>query len=144
MNTGLLHLHNVLRWVILFSLLLSIYKMNTGKDALKNSKTLLIAAHSTLLLGLYQYFTGPLGLKMIQTLGIGATMKDATTRFWAVEHIFSMLLAISLITIGHIKYKKTGNASPTKIFYILALILILLAMPWPFKAGVGRPWFPGL
>jgi hypothetical protein len=144
MNTGLLHLHNALRWVILITLLMSIYKLYSKKDALKTSKILLNSSHSTLVLGLYQYFFGPVGLKMIQTAGMGVAMKDATTRFWAVEHISSMLLAIVLITIGHISYKKTQNASKTTIFYVIALLLIVLAMPWPFREGIGRPWFPGM
>jgi hypothetical protein len=144
MNTGLLHLHNALRWVILISLLMSIYKLYSKKDALKTSKILLISSHSTLLLGLYQYFFGAVGIKMIQAAGMGVAMKDSTTRFWAVEHISSMLIAIVLITIGHISYKKTQNASKTTVFYVIALLLIVLAMPWPFREGIGRPWFPGM
>jgi cell division protein FtsW (lipid II flippase) len=144
MNTGLLHLHNALRWVILISLLMSIYKLYSKKDALKTSKILLISSHSTLLLGLYQYFFGAVGIKMIQAAGMGVAMKDTTTRFWAVEHISTMLIAIVLITFGHISYKKTQNASKTTVFYVIALLLIVLAMPWPFREGIGRPWFPGM
>jgi hypothetical protein len=144
MSTGLLHLHNLLRWVILITLLLSIYKLFVKQDALKTSKILLISSHTTLLLGLYQYFTGSVGLQLIKASGMAVAMKDAASRFWAVEHISSMILAILFITIGHIKYKKTGKVNPTLVLYVIALILILLAMPWPFKAGVGRPWFPGL
>lgn len=144
MNTGLLHLHNALRWVILITLILSIYKLYTKQDALKTSKILLISSHTTLLIGLYQYFTGAVGIKMIQAMGMAETMKNAATRFWAVEHIFSMILAIILITIGHIGYKKSQNASRAKVLYVVALLLIVLAMPWPFKEGVGRPWFPGM
>ncbi len=103
-----------------------------------------MSAHAILLVGLYQYIVGPLGIKMIQAAGMGATMKNAASRFWAVEHIFSMILAIALITIGHIQYKKTLKPSPTRILYVIALILILLAMPWPFRAGIGRPLFPGM
>ena len=144
MNTGLLHLHNILRWVILITLLLSIYKLAVKQDALKTSKILLISAHSTLLLGLYQYFTGSVGFQLIKAAGMGAAMKDAATRFWAVENISSMILAIALITIGHVRYKKSGKQTATLVLYVIALGLILLAMPWPFKAGVGRPWFPGM
>jgi cell division protein FtsW (lipid II flippase) len=144
MYTGLLHLHNTLRWVVLIALILSIYKLFTQKDALKTSKILLISAHVSLLVGLYQYIAGPLGIKLIQSAGMGATMKDASSRFWAVEHIFSMILAIVLITIGHLKYKKTLKPSPTRILYVVALILILLAIPWPFREGIGRPLFPGM
>ncbi|MEY3873861.1 MAG: hypothetical protein RL363_582 [Bacteroidota bacterium] len=144
MDTGLLHLHNLLRWVILITLLLSIYKLVAKQDALKTSKILLISSHTTLLLGLYQYFTGSVGLQLIKAVGMGAAMKDAAIRFWAVEHISSMILAIAFITIGHIRYKKSGKPNSALVFYIIALLLILLAMPWPFKAGVGRPWFPGM
>jgi hypothetical protein len=144
MYTGLLHLHNTLRWVILIALILSIYKLFTQKDALKTSKILLISAHTSLVVGLYQYIAGPLGIKLIQSAGMAATMKDASSRFWAVEHIFSMILAIVLITIGHLKYKKTLKPSPTRILYVVALILILLAIPWPFREGIGRPLFPGM
>jgi len=71
-------------------------------------------------------------------------MKNAISRFWAVEHVFTMLIAIILITIGHRKYKKTLKPSPTRSLYVIALILILLAIPWPFRAGIGRPLFPGM
>ena len=144
MNTGLLHLHNALRWVILITLILSIYKLYTKQDALKTSKILLISSHTTLLIGLYQYFMGGVGFKMIQAVGMGEAMKNAATRFWAVEHIFSMIVAIVLITIGHISYKKSQSGSKAKVLYVIALLLIVLAMPWPFKEGVGRPWFPGM
>ena len=144
MYTGLLHLQNSLRWVILIALIVSIFKLFTQKDALKSSKTLLISTHISLLIGLYHYIVGPLGIKMIQSAGMGATMKDAASRFWAVEHVFTMLIAIILITIGHIKYKKTLKPSPTRILYVIALILIILAIPWPFREGIGRPLFPGM
>jgi len=144
MTTGLLHLHNLLRWVILITLFLSIYKLWSKQNALGVSKILLMSSHTTLLLGLYQYLTGAVGLKMIQAAGMGAAMKDAATRFWAVEHIFSMVLAITLITIGHVKYKKSSQSGTTLVLYTIALLLILSAIPWPFRAGIGRPWFPGV
>ena len=145
MNTGLLHLHNLLRWVVLITLLLSIVKLISGQNALKTSKILLISAHSTLVLGLYQYFFGAVGFKLISAAagGMKEVMKDATARL-AVEHISSMLIAIVLITIGHISLKKGGKPSLTATFYLIALLLILSAIPWPFRAGIGRPWLPGL
>jgi hypothetical protein len=70
-------------------------------------------------------------------------MASSAIRFWAVEHISSMLIAIILITIGHIKYKKGGAHKTTLILYILALLLIVAAIPWPFRAEIGRPLYPG-
>ncbi len=145
MYTGLVHLHNLLRWVIIIALVLTIVNLFLKKDALKTSKVLLISAHTTLLLGLYQYFFGSVGFQLIKSAagGMKDVMKDAASRFWAVEHAFSMILAIVFLTIGHIKLKKTGKTNPSLVFFILAFVLILLMTPWPFKAGVGRPWYPG-
>ncbi len=144
MTTGLLHLHNFLRWVVLIAILVAIVQLLLKKDALKVSKILLISAHSTLVLGLYQYFFGNIGFVFIKTMGMAAVMKDSVARFWAVEHIFSMLLAITLITIGHVKYKKGGAPKTTLILYIIALLLIFAAIPWPFRAAIARPLFPGM
>jgi len=143
MTTGLVHLHNLLRWVVLIALLYAIVQLLLKKDALKASKVLLISAHSTLVLGLYQYFFGDWGFKLIQAAGMKVAMASSAIRFWAVEHIFSMLIAIILITIGHIKYKKGGAPKTTLILYILALLLIVAAIPWPFRAEIGRPLYPG-
>jgi len=144
MNTGLLHLHNALRWVILIALVFAIVQLLLKKDALKTSKVLLISAHTTLLLGLYQYFFGPVGFFFIKNMGMAAAMKDKLTRFWAVEHILTMIIAIALITIGHVKYKKGGSPRNTLILYILALLLIFGAIPWPFRTEIARPLFPGM
>jgi hypothetical protein len=143
METGLLHLHNILRWVILALLVINIIKIATGGSKVKYSKWLLIAAHTTLLIGLYQYFTGPVGYSLIQQNGMGAVMKDATMRFWAVEHISGMIVSIAFITIAHVALKK-GNTKKANMFFVLALILILAVVPWPFREAVGRPLFPGL
>jgi hypothetical protein len=143
MTTGLVHLHNLLRWVVLIALLLTIVKLFLKQDALKISKVLLISAHTTLVLGLYQYFFGPVGFYFIKTMGMAAAMKDKVARFWGVEHISTMLLAIVLITIGHVKYKKGGAPKTTLILYIIALLLIFAAVPWPFREGIARPWYPG-
>jgi hypothetical protein len=76
METGLLHLHNLLRWVILIAMIVAIVQLLLKKDAIKASKVLLISAHSTLVLGLYQYFFGPIGFFFIKTMGMAEVMKD--------------------------------------------------------------------
>lgn len=115
--------------------------MFTGNKSLGLSKALLIATHTTLLLGLYQYFTGSFGFKLFQQADV---MKNATTRFWAVEHITGMVIAIALITMAHIGLKKTGNVKKTGILYLIALIIILAVVPWPFRESIGRALLPGM
>jgi hypothetical protein len=105
---------------------------------------LMVSAHITLLIGLYQWIAGPWGLKLIQNMGMGAIMKDPVARFYGVEHITGMVIGIVLITIGRgvskknipdrVKHKKTFW------FYLIALIVILASVPWPFRAGIARPW----
>lgn len=143
MESGLLHLHNFLRWIILFFLLVAIIQSLGKKAGLqKTSLWLLIAAHITLVIGLYQYFTSAVGFKLIQANGFGVVMKDSIMRFWAVEHITGMLIAIILITIARGKAKRGGYPF---MLYLLALIIILAVVPWPFRElGIQRPWFPGM
>ena len=143
MESGLLHLHNFLRWVILFFLMISLLQAIGKKPGLrKTSLWLLISAHITLLIGLYQYFTSAVGYKLIQANGFGPVMKDSVMRFWAVEHITGMFIAIILITIARGKAKRGGYPV---ILYLLALLLILAVVPWPFRdLGIARPWFPGM
>ena len=103
----------------------------------------MISAHITLLLGVSQWMVGDLGLKMIQNAGFGAVMKDSASRFFAVEHFAGMLIGIILITIARGK-AKTLNYKAASWLYIIALIIILVTIPWPFREGIGRPWFPGM
>jgi len=156
MQTGLLHLHNLLRWIILVLLFLSILKSYTGmtkKKAFEASDKkiwlfTMIAAHITLLLGLYQWLLGRYGIfSYVKPEGV-SMMKDPYLRFFQMEHPVSMILAILLITLGYgmakknvddqIKYKKAFR------YFVLALVLILAAVPWPFRELVARPWFPGM
>lgn len=144
MYTGLLHLHNALRWVIIILLLVTLVQALTKKEGIqKTSLWLLIAAHITLLLGLYQYFTGAWGYNLISQQGFGEVMKSAQSRFWAVEHISSMLLAIVLITLARGKAKKL-NYRGALLLYAVAFLLIMAAVPWPFREEIARPLFPGM
>lgn len=152
METGLLHLHSFLRWVILLLLLLAIFKsLGAGNKPFtsghrKAGLFLMIAVDIELLIGLVQWFTGAFGLKAIQDQGMGAIMKNATLRFFAVEHLVMMVIAVVLIHVGKSFAKKNisdrKKHRKTVLFYVLALIVILAAIPWPFREiGLGRGWF---
>jgi uncharacterized membrane protein YqhA len=155
MYTGLLHLHNLLRWVIFILLLVALFRHLTGmnKKRLVNAGDqkvdlfLMISAHTTFVIGLYQWFAGPWGLKLIQNTGMGEVMKNNVFRFYAIEHITGMLIAIVLITIGRGKVKRAVDYTAHKKafwFFLIAFIIILVSIPWPFRVGIGRPWFPGM
>jgi hypothetical protein len=155
MYNGMLHLHSVLRWIILILLLFAIYKnfADRNKPFTPGHKKLgfylMICADLLLLVGLYQWFTGIWGLKSIQANGFSTVMKDSTLRFFAIEHTTGMLLAIILIHLGYSYGKKSVPDSQKHkrilLYFGLALLIILISIPWPFReVGTGRHWFPGL
>ncbi|MBK5272091.1 MAG: hypothetical protein JJE22_13870 [Bacteroidia bacterium] len=155
MYSGLLHLHSVLRWVILVLLLVAIYKSFADRSGAFTSSHkkigtfLMISCDIMLLVGLYQWVTGPLGLKNIQNLGMKEVMGNSYYRFFAIEHITAMIIAIVLIHIGR-SYSKKNIPDKTKhartlLFLGLALLIILISIPWPFReVGAGRHWLPGM
>jgi hypothetical protein len=147
MATGLLHLHSLLRWIIIILLLVGLFQAFSKKAGLiKTSLWLLISAHITLVIGLYQWATSEsYGYAILKRVGsFGAVMKDGFARFWVVEHLVAMLIAIIVITIARGK-AKLGNYKAVRILYLVALLLIVAAVPWPFRlVGSGRGWFPGM
>jgi uncharacterized membrane protein len=143
MELGLLHLHNALRWIILILLLVCLYHAFTKKPVLeKTSLWLMISAHIMLLIGLYQLIAGRYGIMKGLPEGV-VLMKDRFYRFFWVEHPVMMILAIVLITIAR-KKAKSSQYRQVGWLLIIALLLILAAVPWPFREIVGRPWMPGI
>lgn len=147
------HLHSGLRWIVLILALLAIVKAFMGmqkKSAFTNSDNkiglmLISFMDIQLIIGLVLYVFGPLGFKNIQNMG-GEVMKNPYTRFFAMEHLVGMLIAIVVFHIGRSKSKKAiDDASKHKkafIFYLIGLLIILASIPWPFKAGFeGIGWF---
>ncbi len=132
-------LHSFLPYVLLTALVIAIIifftKKAGGKEFNAADKRLalitLILAHLQLVFGLLLYFISPVVKAALQS---GAVMADAANRFWAVEHIATMLIAIVLITVGYSRAKrKTASGAKFKtlaIFYLLGLILALLRIPW--------------
>ena len=108
----------------------------------------LIASHITLVLGLYQWLWGRYGMLKTSLPEGESIMKNKFFRFFWVEHPTFMILAIIMITLGYGMAKK---AVPDNVkykrafwFFVIALLMILVAVPWPFRAGISRPWFPGM
>jgi hypothetical protein len=150
--TFLLHLHSVIRWIILLLLLVAIFNSLVAgkrpfiKSDARTGSILVIFADLTLLVGLALWYFGPRGYKIIETMGMSAAMKDPVARFFAVEHIAGMVIAIILLHIGKAQGKKAisdkAKHKRTLIFYLLALLIILISIPWPFRQiGAASHWY---
>jgi hypothetical protein len=134
MYKSLLIAHSLIRHLVLIFLIIVIIKTFVGMLGKKTfSKvdnglglTLFSLTHTQLLLGLLLYFVSP----FVQ-FGSG-TMKDASLRYWTVEHIIIMLSAVGLITAARITSKKLTNDTAKHrrmfIFNTIALVLILVGI----------------
>ncbi len=130
MLTGLLHLHSILRYVILILVLISIFQAITAgnKPYTPANKKInlftLISAHTQLLIGFVLYFISP----MVDF----SQMKNPIYRYWNVEHVSMMILAVVLITIGYSKSKKAiGDKAKHRaiyIYYTIAVVIVLLGI----------------
>jgi ammonia channel protein AmtB len=150
------HAHNFLRLVVLILALLTIIKSYKGMSSKKAFTAadkkmplfFMISMDIQLLLGLALYFTGAWGLKNIQNLGMGEVMKDANSRFFAIEHTIGMLLAIVFAHVAYVFAKKqmddTAKFKKIFIFSLLSLVVMLASIPWPFREAIARPLFPGM
>lgn len=155
MQIGLLHLHSFFRWAILLLFLIAIFKsLGAGnkpftKGNVRAGLFLMICFDIEVLIGLIQWVTGGVhgvGLPSIQNNGMAEVMKNSTMRFFAVEHMAGMLLALIFIHVGKSFAKKNipdkTKHRKTVLFYVIALIITLASIPWPFRMiGEGRGWF---
>ncbi|QOI97372.1 MAG: cytochrome B [Flammeovirgaceae bacterium] len=140
MYTGLLHTHTLLRYFILLVLVAVVvisFRKWLGRKPYTNfdnklSLYLLIFTHLQLVVGLILYFVSP-NVKFNEH-----TMKDSTLRYWSVEHIFLMLVAITLITVARIGAKKISlDALKHKRMFIFNGVALLLIVVSIYMSGRG-------
>ncbi len=145
MYNGLLHAHSGLRWIALFFIIITLVKAfgSKNKPYLDGERKLglftLISFHIQGLIGFYLYFTSP------KVNFIEGFMKDDLFRFFNMEHILGMVIAITFVTIGYSKSKKKEDAAAKrkqiKVWFSLALLILLVTIPWPFREALGGSWF---
>ena len=151
MLSALLVVHSLLRWVVLLTGLAAAGRGMAGwggrpwkpADA-RAGRFFIIALDVQFLIGLLLYviFSPTVGLAM---RNVGVAMRDPVQRFFLVEHALGMIVAIALAHIGQSKFRKTTDEGRrhrlAAVFFTLALIIILLSIPWPGMPA-GRPLLP--
>jgi hypothetical protein len=152
MSQFLLILHSWLRWAVLATAVWTMVKAITGMAGHraytsgdnKSSLFFMISMDIQFLVGILLYFTegwasGWTGGRLAQI------MNNSAERFFTVEHASMMILAWLIVHIGRSVVKKAGSDqvrhSKSLVYFGVAFILILLAIPWPFRHGLGiHPW----
>lgn len=153
MYTALLAIHSLLRWLVIGTGLLAAVRGFGGMKGNAWTKSddnagrwFIIALDIQLLLGLMLY--GVLSpITQIAFDDMGAAMRDPQVRFWAVEHLFGMVIGVALAHVGRVRIRRAvedvRKHKLAAIFFTLALIAILASIPWPGMPA-GRPLFRGL
>ena len=144
-------LHNLLRWaVLLFGLWTVLNALSgvmskraySGNDN-RSNLLFMIFCDIQLALGLTLYFSNSWFDKIKSDMG--AVMKNSVDRFFTVEHAGMMIIAWILVHVGRTAVKKAvADSSKHKkalIYAGFALLLILAAIPWSFRAEIARPLF---
>jgi hypothetical protein len=144
-----LTLHSIVRWLIIVAALLAIIRavnglsFKRGWTGMDNRVGMWFTTlmDIQLLIGIILYFfLSPLTMSALQNFG--GVMGDTTVRFFAAEHAVVMFIAVILAHVGRSLARKADNSAGkhrrTIIWFSLALVLVLLAIPWPFLE-YGRP-----
>ncbi|GAA0547935.1 hypothetical protein [Chitinophaga japonensis] len=148
MYAALIFLHSLFRWLVVISLAYAIFRACRGyisarpftrTDNAVRHWTATIA-HVQLMIGMTLYTQSPVVQYYWKHAGAGSEM-----RFYGLIHIFIMLTAIALLTVGSAlaKRKPTDRERFRTMFtwFLLAFILIFIAIPWPFSPLSHRPYF---
>jgi len=143
--TGILHLHSFLRYIAVILIIWTIvhaYMNMKNKDAAPSKWSMLsmMVLHTQFILGLILWF------QKYSAVSGTPEMKLAENRYFIMEHSVMMLIAIVLISVGHIKGKKAMDfATRYKTifrFFLIGFIIMMAMIPWPFLSfAPDRGWF---
>ena len=149
MYSFVLAVHNVLRWVAIILAIVALLRAYRGwlgrQEWTATDRKIGVffasAMDVQLLLGLVLYIVlSPTTRAAFSDFG--AAMRIPDMRFFALEHILYMVVAIVFVHIGTAMARKATQAvdkhRQAAIWFSLAGLALLLGMPW------FRPWLPGL
>lgn len=147
----LLFFHSLCRWLVLTALLYAIFRAWTGytksrpftsTDNLARHWTATIA-HIQLLIGMTLYMQSPIIKYFWRNYDVAIHQPEVS--FFGLIHLSLMLIAIIILTIGSAsaKRKETDKEKfgTMLIWFVIALIIIFIAIPWPFSPLANRTYF---
>ncbi len=142
MYPAVLALHSWLRWVVLIAGLIALVRGLSGWASGRPwsradngvGAAFVGALDLQLLLGLLLYaWLSPVTWSAFSDMG--GAMRNSMLRFWAVEHLFGMLIAIAVAHVGRARLRRAPvDARRHRIVTIsvgIALLIMLATIPWP-------------
>ena len=149
MYPAVLLLHSWLRWLVLVAAVVVLVRAVAGwrragpwtPADTSAGKLFVIALDIQFLIGLLLY-AGLSPIVRTALTDMGGAMRDGLLRYWGVEHAVGMIAALAIAHIGHARARrKSSSAARHRAVAIstgLALLVILISIPWPGMA-YGRP-----
>ncbi|MDO8368900.1 MAG: hypothetical protein Q7T20_19035 [Saprospiraceae bacterium] len=146
----LILIHSYLRWLVLLSIVWGIFRAFKGwqlKDTFRRSDHILVRSVSglsqlQLLLGFAVYFWSPVA----QGFWVNRSFEWNDSLFFGIVHFVLMTIAIILISIGSALVKTVAEDNQKFkllfLYFSIALLIILVAIPWPFSPLAQRPYLP--
>jgi len=146
----LLFIHSLVRWLVLLSVIYALIrgirgwagkrKFTAADNSIRHVSA--TVAHIQLFLGYVLYFNSP--LVGYFRAHYHEAVQHTEYLFFGLLHIVLMTLAIICITIGSSVAKRqelaTHKFRSITLWYALALLLIFIAIPWPFSPLAHRPY----
>ncbi len=149
MYNAILILHSIMRWFVILAAILALVRAWNGWISKKewtaaddrSGLLFSIGMDVQVLLGLLLYFFLSPAVRTAFS-DFGAAMANNGLRYWAVEHITIMIVALAILHIGRARSKKAQTPAAkhktAAVFYTISSVLILAGIPWPFFT-YGRP-----
>lgn len=148
MGPIVLTIHSIVRWLVIIFAILALVRMFSGWVGRRSwtqaddRAGILFTSMLDLqvLVGLILYFfLSPITTSLLNGTG---SISSPGVRFFGVEHILMMLVGVVVAHVGRSISKKAPASnvkfSRAAILYSLAVVIILLAIPWPFSP-ISRP-----
>jgi uncharacterized membrane protein YozB (DUF420 family) len=145
-----LFFHSLLRWLVLISLLYAIYRAYTGYTSNRAfTATDNAARHWTVTIAQIQMLLGILLYTQSALIryfwrNFSEAIHQQEIAFFGLLHIILMVMAIIILTVGSgmAKRKQTDKEKfrTMLIWFIIALIIIFIAIPWPFSPLANRTY----
>jgi len=147
----LLFAHSYMRWAVVILGVLIVLRALVGwlgrrrwdPTVARVGSYFTIAMDIQLLLGLLLYGVFSPAVQRAFT-DFGGAMRDSVLRFWVIEHILLMVVAVVLAHVGHVTARRMPEGKRYQryaIFAGLAMLVVLLAIPWPAISADPRPLF---
>jgi hypothetical protein len=149
----LLQIHSIVRWLVLLGIVIPLVRTYAAllrpRSFSKSDRIGIslgtMASHTQLLAGIALYISSPFVSLFWSEPAAGAA--NMQLLFFSLIHITGMIASVVLMSVGSSLAKRAVDDRrkfrSIAIYWTIAIVVILLLIPWPFSPLAQRPlWRP--